>query len=129
MKLSEITNTILWAGELEGESVVFCAERAGVKTATLSLASDGGIMKGVGGALKFLSNPVVAALAAGYASKAYDTYIKNKRYTTHFFAKSAQERTFYTKVVADLMKTGHYKKIRQMTVDGGTMWVLKRDEI
>jgi hypothetical protein len=89
--------------------------------------TKGGILrKAAKGALKFMSNPVVAGMAAGYAIDAISQYKRNKRHTTGFFAKDAKERKFYQGVVDDLMKTGKYKKVKEKYADGGYIWVLQK---
>lgn len=129
MKWYQISQEILWETEIDGDPVIFCAEKISDNAVEMSLSEPGGIVKNkYSAALKLLSNPLLAALAATYVSSAYNNYVKNKRYTTHFIAKNSQEKQFYTKVVNDLMKTGHYRRVKQTYVDGGTMWVLQRKD-
>lgn len=126
MKLHEIHNIdILWTGELDGEDVSFYVERLseGRQRAGFARNSKGGLVAGV---MKWVKNPVVAAVAASYAVSAYKNYQKNKRYTTSFFAKSQEERKLYKSIVADLMATGKYKKVREKHVDGGILYVLRK---
>lgn len=129
MKLHEMHNVdILWEGELDGESyVLFSRLEEGVMQMGFAQNTRGGVVTGVAkGALKFISNPVVAALAAGYAVNAFQTYQKNKRLTTQFYARDTQERKLYQDIVDTLMKTGRYRKVKEKYVDGGYMWVLKK---
>ena len=128
MKLHELHNMeILWEGELEGESCVFFVQvEEGVAKAGFGQNTKGGIVtKFAKGALRFVSNPIVAGLAAGYAIDAIKKYKKNKRMTTRFFAKTQQDKRLYKQIVDDLMKTGKYKK-KERYEAGGIMWELKR---
>ena len=125
MKLHELHDIdVLWEGELDGEEYAFVIEEG---MARFTQPSRGGVLrKGAKGALKFISNPVVAGIAAGLAVDAYGKYKRNKRTTTTFFAKDMPERRLYQSIVNDLMKTGKYKKTHEKFVDGGILWVLKR---
>ena len=126
MKLEELKDNTetLWEGELDGEQVKFFVElHEGMSHAGFAQNSRGGVVRG---AMKFMSNPIVAGLAAGYAVDALGRYERNKRYTTRFFARDAQEKKLYKQIVDDLMRTGHYKKVKEKHVDGGIMWELRR---
>jgi len=128
MKLIELDNTdILWEGELDGEEYVFYVQ-LDEKYARAGFGNKrGGVLSKVGkGILKFAKNPIVAGLAAGYAIDAYGKYKKNKRLTTHFFARGNQEKKMYKEIVDTLMKTGKYRKVREKYVDGGYLWELKK---
>lgn len=83
-----------------------------------------GAVKQMGGWLT--KNPGLTAAAGVYAVSAYDKYRKNQRYTTRLFAKTPEEKKLYKTIIADLMRTGKYKKVREKYVDGGIMWELKR---
>jgi len=83
-----------------------------------------GVVKQAGGFLT--RNPGLAIGAAAMAMSAYSKYKKNKKYTTRLFAKTPEEKKLYKAIINDLMKTGHYKKVREKYVDGGIMWELKR---
>lgn len=115
---------ILWNGELDGEQYALIAE--GTKIGFAQNTRGGIVRKAAKGALKFISNPVVAGMAAGYAIDAISKYQRNKRHTTSFFARDAKERTFYQGVVNDLMATGKYKKVKEKYAEGGYMWVLQK---
>jgi hypothetical protein len=124
MKLEELHTDVLWEGELDGQEYAFVIEEG---VARFAQSSKGGVLRGAAqGALKFISNPVVAGMAAGYAIDAYAKYKRNKRTTTTFFAKDMQERKLYQEIVNTLMKTGKFKKTHEKHVDGGILWVLKR---
>lgn len=124
MKLYELQTEVLWEGEIEGEQCEFVIEplKEGLRQA--SMRTKGGFVKGLGDLAK--KHPNVSAVAAGIAYSAYRKYQKNKKYTTRFYAKDTQEKRMYKKVVDDLMKTGHYKKVREKSVAGGYMWELER---
>jgi len=83
--------------------------------------------KAIGGWVS--KNPVLAVGAAGAAMSAYSAYKKNKRYTTKLFAKTPDEKKLYKAIIADLMRTGNYKKIREKYVDGGILWELRRSGV
>lgn len=83
--------------------------------------------RAVKGAKQFFSNPFVAGLTALVATNAVQKYNQNKRYTTKFFAKSAEEKKLYDNIIRDLMATGKYKLVKTQFVDGGKLWVLKRN--
>ena len=83
----------------------------------------GRVVKGAGA---LFSNPFVAGMTALWAADALKKYKKNKRMTTHFFAKTTEEKKLYDKIVNDLMATGSYKLVNTKFVDGGKLWTLKR---
>lgn len=128
MKLFDITTKILTEHEIEGETFVIAASLhegignmfAGIKD------KKGGIIPSIQQIGKFITNPVVSGIAIGYAVDAYSTYQKNKHRTTKLFAKFPSEKPFYEKMVKELMKTGHYKLISTKSVEGGTLWELRR---
>lgn len=70
-------------------------------------------------------HPIATGVAALWVNSALQQYQKNKRYTTRFFAKTAEERKLYQTIVDDLMRTGHYKLIKTKFVDGGKLWELR----
>jgi len=128
MKLTELHEIdILWEGELEGEEYAFYVQLEEGRARAGFGAKRGGVLSKAGkGLLKFAKNPIVAGLAAGYAIDAYGKYKKNKRMTTHFFARGTQEKKMYKEIVDTLMKTGKYRKVREKYVDGGYLWELKK---
>lgn len=83
--------------------------------------------KALQGAKDFFSNPFVAGLTTLVAANAIQKYNQNKRYTTKFFAKTPEEKKLYDNIIRDLMATGNYKLIKTQYVDGGKLWVLKRN--
>jgi hypothetical protein len=124
MKLDELHTDVLWEGELDGYEYAFVIEEG---MARFAQSSKGGVLRGAAkGALKFISNPVVAGLAAGYAIDSINAYKRNKRMTTTFFAKSPEEKKLYRDIVDTLMKTGNYRKVREKYIDGGIMYELKK---
>ena len=131
MKLSDsVDNTeILWEQDVKGEVLRFelIPVAEGVMRAQFGTNKPGGAIKG---AMKGISNnPFLTGMVASMATDALKKYHSNKRLTTRFYAKSQPDRKLYTKVVADLMATGHYKKVRQRMVDGGIMWELQRKSV
>lgn len=75
-----------------------------------------------------IKNPKIATSAMTQALTSYDTFVKNNRYTAQLYAKTYQERTLYSAVVKDLLKTGKYKLSQQKSVGPGTLWVLRRSD-
>lgn len=123
-KFLKLNEDVLWEGDLGGEEYAFIISEG---MARFVQSSKGGVLRGAAkSALNFVTNPVVAGLAAGYAIDAYAKYKRNKRTTTSFFAKGMQERKLYQEIVDTLMKTGKFKKTHEKHVDGGILWVLKR---
>lgn len=121
MKLDELHMDVLWEGEIDGVLHQFIIQEG---MARFAQPSKGGVMRGIAGTI--VKNPVLAMAAAGYAYDAFQKYKRNKRTTTTFFAKDMPERKLYQKIVDDLMKTGHYKKVREKHEAGGYLWVLQR---
>jgi len=112
MKLKEIVECPLIITETDG---------------VLEITIEEKVMRRVG---KMMANhPTAVGLAGLWAASALSTYKKNKRYTTRFFAKSAEERKLYDRIVKDLMATGSYKLIRTKYVDGGKLWELARRNV
>lgn len=113
------------------EHLVLYADFVSEGVANISMAaSRGGLIQQAGTKLwdKAYKNPLMVAAMAAMATSAIHKYKQNKRLTTQFFAKTTKDRRFYEALVNDLMKTGHYKKIKQRYVDGGVLWVLRRDK-
>lgn len=133
MKLTEITQpTVLWEDNackttIAGHTVQISVElNEDVAKINFGAAKPGVVSKLSGIAKSFFTNPFAVGVGALWAVDAIQRYEKNKRYTTHFYAKTAQEKQFHQKIVDDLMKTGHYKLIKSAYVDGGHLWVLQR---
>lgn len=125
MKLTELHNIdILWEGEIDGEDYVFVVEDGVAQF--LPEYRSGKVPGGIKRGLAFAGNAAMVGLAAGWAASALKKYKQNKRNTMTFFAKGAQEKKLYKGMVDDLMKTGHYKKIRDKYESGGYLWVLKK---
>ena len=128
MKVRELLEDVIWSGEADGEGVELVA--VPLKEGNVRIGfrpKKGGIVqKAAQGAMKFVTNPVVAGMVAGYAIDAIRKYRSNKKYTTRFFAADAVEKKFYKKMIDDLMKTGHYKLVSQKYVGGGYLWELRR---
>lgn len=131
MKLAELTTDILYTDVIEGNQIsfVYHINEGMFDIHQIPVSNtDGGFVKGIKDVGKFMTNPVVMGLATSYAQQAYRKYKHNKKYTTRFFAKSHSEKPFYEKIVAELMKTGHYKKVTQKNIEGGYIWELERDD-
>lgn len=74
---------------------------------------------------KALTNPFVIATAAAYATSAVKQYNRNKRLTAKLYSPDSQKET-YKKIIADLMRTGKYRRVREKRVSGGVEWELDR---
>lgn len=74
-------------------------------------------------------NPILAGAAIGIGLDYMDTYNRNKRLTTRFFATNQQEKNLYQKMSDDLVKTGKYRLIRTKRLRGGTLFELKRNKV
>lgn len=77
---------------------------------------------------KIILNPIVLGLLSSYAEHTIKKYIHRKEYVTHFLATSPSERTFYEKIVAELMGTGHYKNLIRKESKHGDVWELERKD-
>lgn len=127
MKLTDFSNEhTLWRGDNELSSLSL---RATITEGSAALRitqqpEKGGILKGLGTFAK--DHPFITGVIAGFAVDALSKYFKNKKYTTKFYAKDITERTFYRKMVEQLMKTGHYKIKKQGYEDSGYTWELQR---
>ena len=124
MKLADLHEDIIWRGVIDDKPY-----EAFVVNEVFSVRpSRGGIIKQTlrKGAAALKANPGLAALGAGLAVASYTAYNKNKRNHVRLFAKGQKERQMYKKIVADLMKSGGYKKIREKHANGGYLWELKR---
>ena len=122
MKLTELHTEILWEGDIDGESYQFVIKDGHALFEYRAGKVPGGLRKG----LAFAGKAAMVGLAAGWAASALKKYKQNKRNTMTFFAKGGQEKKLYQGIVDDLMKTGHYKKIRDKYESGGYLWVLKK---
>lgn len=130
MKLNDLTpKEIIWEETIQDQDFVFYAEtiEEGVKQINFG-NQRGGAMKTAGDVLGKI-NPTLAGIAAGMAINSLIKYKQNRKYTTRFFAKDRTERRFYEKLVADLMKSGHYVKVREKYMAGGYVWELRRKDI
>jgi hypothetical protein len=127
MKIGELLEEVIWSGEGDDEDIELVAylNEGGVR---IGFRPKGGgiVRKAAQGAMKFITNPVVAGMVAGYAMDAIRKYKSNKKYTSRFFAADSTERRFYEKMIKDLMATGHYRMVSQKYVGGGYLWELKR---
>ena len=126
MKLADLLEETIWRGTIDGESYDAILINETIRIAPSG--GRGGIIKQslLKGAAALKANPGLAALGAGMAIASYTAYNKNKRNHMRLFAKGQKEKQMYKKIVADLMKTGGYKKIREKHVSGGYLWELKR---
>jgi hypothetical protein len=128
MKLADFSNEhILWEGDNQLSPLRLCATiTEGLATLRVTQRPEkGGIIKGLGNFAK--AHPFLTGMVAGFAVDALSTYFKNKNYTTKFYAKDITERSFYRKMVEQLMKTGHYKIKKQGYENGsGYTWELQR---
>ena len=133
MKLKELsklgTYEVIWEDTIEGSNFGLYATtiEEGIKQISFG-DRKGGLVKTAGEVLSKI-NPTLADIAAGLAINSLIKYNKNKKYTTKFFAKDRSERRFYDKLVKDLMKTGHYVKIREKYSAGGYIWILRRKNL
>ena len=120
MKLNEIYEIpeVIWENDQ-------CSATIGGNVCTVIMVTElkhqSALIKG---AKAFASNPIVLGVGAAFAANAVKQYIKNKHYTTRFFAKTAEERKLYDRIIKDLMATGNYKLVRTKFVDGGKLWEL-----
>jgi hypothetical protein len=130
MKIDVIlgTETIIWQGDpgTEFDGLQLSTRRVTESIDTVKLKQVGGKVKAAGVAA--LGNPHLMGAVAALSVSAIQQYNKNKRNMTRFFARSKQEERFYSKVVDDLMKSGHYRKVNMKYVEGGMLWELERIE-
>jgi len=131
MKISDTIDdtVVLWESKLDDNHVKMIMEPVaeGVGKLAFMANTKGGVVKNGGVLTSLNNNPFLVGLVAGAATSALTRYTKNKRlYTTRFFAKTPEEKKLYNKIVDDLMKTGQYKKVRNVHVDGGILWELQR---
>lgn len=126
MKLAEIYEDTIWRGIIDGKPYEAYVINEAINIRPMS--GRGGIIKQSlrKGAAALKSNPGLAALGAGLAVASYTAYNRNKRNHMRLFAKGQKEKQMYKQIVADLMKTGGYKKVREKHVSGGYLWELKR---
>lgn len=67
------------------------------------------------------------ALQTGMARKALNQYMKHKnKFTAHFFASTQEEKHLYSRIVKDLMTSGHYKLKKNRGEGGVWIWELQR---
>lgn len=67
------------------------------------------------------------ALQTGMARKALAQYQKHKdKFTAQFFASTQEEKHLYSRVVKDLMASGHYKLKKNRGEGGVWIWELQR---
>ena len=128
MKLQEITTDVLHTETIDGNiiSFVYNINEGTVDVHHMPKGKDsGGFVKGLG---KFMTNPIVMGLAAVYGKKAYKKYQHNKKYVTRLFARSHAEKPYFEKIVNELMRSGHYKKVTVKDVEGGYIWELERKD-
>lgn len=78
--------------------------------------------------LKWTDDPFTVGFASYWTSNALQQYMRNKRFTATIVANKIQDRRLYGKIVDDLMKSGHYKLIRNHNVPGGIIWQLQLKE-
>lgn len=128
MKLIDLTTEILNEQNIEGNTfVVGVALSEGIVDAFIGVKNEkGAIIKGLQGVGQLITNPVVAGMAIGYAVDAYSKYKRNKNLVTRLFAKTQYEKPFYERMIRELVKGGHYKLVSTKSVDGGTLWSLRR---
>ena len=124
MKLTDLKEEII--AEDDNYCVIAVNEAYGTRFSVRP--TRGGAVRGAlaKGAAKIKSNPGLAMAAGMLAVAGISAYNKNKRNTVRLFARSYQERQMYKKIVADLMRTGGYKKVKEKYADGGYMWELKK---
>lgn len=125
MKLTDIKEEIIINND---ELTVVAINEARGTTRFAVRPSRGGMLNKTlrKGAAALTANPGLAVAGATLAVAGIAAYNKNKRNTVRLFAKDHRERTLYTKIINDLMKTGSYKKVREKHAGGGYMWELKR---
>jgi hypothetical protein len=130
MKLAEISMDVLHTEIIDGDEVSFVYNinegMFDVRQVPIG-HSTGGFVKGIKDVGKLMTNPFVVGMAVAYAEKAYKKYKRDKKYTARFFSK-VSEKAFYEKIIAELMKTGHYEKVKRQDVDGGYIWELERKD-
>lgn len=86
-----------------------------------------GILKKAGAKLdKMFDDPLTVGFGTYFALNAIQAYQKSKKYSTTLYAKSLNDKKMYEKIVADLMKTGHYKITKNKYADGGWLWELQQ---
>lgn len=132
MKAVDARREVLWQGILLKEGFTLSVERnpAGYRYVLEQnldegiVSTLGGIAKGVLGFAK--AHPVLTGAMSLYAVDAIKKYHSNKKYIAQFFAAKPEEKKFYKKMVDDLMRTGHYHKVKEQFVDGGYLWELRR---
>ncbi len=129
MKLEELSTDVLYTDIIDGDLISFVyAINEGLFTVhQMPQGTPGGFVKGIKDVGKLMTNPIVIGLAASYAQNAYRKYKHNRKYTARFFGKTS-EKSFYEKIIAELMKSGHYKKVSHKEVDGGYIWELERND-
>lgn len=133
MKSIEAKREVIWTGIVLKEAFSLSAEIVDPSHVRFVLDKNidegivntlSGIAKGAVGFAK--AHPVLTGAMALYAVDAIKKYKKNKQYVTQLYASNAQEKKFYKKLVDDLMRTGHYHKVKEQFVDGGYLWELRR---
>lgn len=133
MKGTDVKRIVLWQGILLKEGFTLSAEDIDTTTVRFVLEQNldegvvstlSGIAKGVLGFAK--AHPILTGAMGLYAYDAIKKYRHNKKYVAQFYAAKPEEKTFYKKMVDDLMRTGHYYKVKEQFVDGGYLWELQR---
>ncbi len=67
------------------------------------------------------------ALQTGQARKALQQYMKHKnKFTAQFFATTQEEKHLYSRIVKDLMSSGHYNLKKSRGQGGVWIWELQR---
>jgi len=130
MLLRELTQ-IEYQTVIDGHSVVMILSETteiGGKVANIKFGTSASTLgKSLTGHVEhFLKNPLVVGLALSWAQNKLEDYNRSKKYSIKFFAQTGQEKTFYRKMVDDLLASGNYKLIKSTYVNGGYNWTLNR---
>ena len=125
--LKELTDSeaLLWEGEIDGHHFKI-HETLNEGVSDLRFVAESSLVRKVTRAARKspLTTAVIGLSLAGMAASAYN---KSKRNTTHFYAKSPQEKKMYAAIVQDLMATGNYRlKLNAKYLQGGYVWKLVR---
>lgn len=91
----------------------------------LETKEEGFFKRTTNSVIQTLKNPIVAGIATVWALDSYKKFKNKLHNTVRFYAKS-YEKKIYEKIIEDLMKTGHYKKIKSEYSSDGYMWELQR---
>lgn len=135
MKLHELTQFVQYNTVIENNNIYLTIVESrlnenrvlDVSFGSTPKQSNKSVMAAIGKeAWNFFKNPIVAGLTVGWALNKLDDYNRTKRDTVKLYARTGEERTFYKKMVDEMLSTGKYTLINSKNVSGAYSWTLKR---